>query len=387
MSTLERKKANMSRTHRILHVIDKLSMDGVNPSSVALCFIEWFKHADIRRFEVMASVLRPPDAASKHLEDNGVRLFYIDKGKYSFANVGAIADLVKREKIDLLHLHGYSAANFGRLAAKRVKIPALVHEWAILKIQPHQFVMDWLLRNRTDLAVGVSESVREFLVSGRHVPAGKTSVVWNGVNLNNFKTADPAKVKAFREKFGLADHQLVIGTMTRLREEKGNRYFVEAAGKVAQEYPEACFIIAGDGPLREELEALAMKLNLRGKLHFAGFVSEVAAAFAAFDIAVMASLTEGFPFALAEAMAAGKPVVVTAVGGMKEMVQHEVNGLLVPAADSAALAQGWLRLLRDAALREKFSKAARERSQAFSVERNVMALEELYSKLLSNGRT
>ncbi|MBC6951056.1 hypothetical protein DWB58_24265, partial [candidate division KSB1 bacterium] len=101
----------MSRTHRILHVIDKLSMDGVNPSSVALCFIEWFKHADTRRFEVMASVLRPPDAASKHLEDNGVRLFYIDKGKYSFANVGAIADLVKREKIDLLHLHGYSAAN------------------------------------------------------------------------------------------------------------------------------------------------------------------------------------------------------------------------------------------------------------------------------------
>ncbi|MDZ7267387.1 MAG: glycosyltransferase family 4 protein [candidate division KSB1 bacterium] len=376
----------MSSRKRILHVIDKLSMDGVNPSSVALCFIEWIRHADTRRFEVMVAVLRPPDAASKHLEQNGVRLFYIDKGKYSFANVGAIVALARREQIDLLHLHGYSAANFGRLAASRLGIPALMHEWAILRVLPHQFAMDWLLRHQTDLAVGVSESVREFLIHGRRVAREKTRVVWNGVNLANFTSAEPAKVAAFREKFALAPHHLVVGTMTRLREEKGNRYFVEAAARVARACPEARFVIAGDGPLRAELEALAAKLGLAGKLHFAGFVSEVAVAFAAFDIAVMASLTEGFPFALAEAMAAGKPVVVTAVGGMKEMVQHEVNGLLVPPADSAALAQGWLRLLRDPALREKFGQAARERSQAFSVERNVAALEELYTQLLSNGR-
>ncbi len=377
---------NMSSRKRILHVIDKLSMDGINPSSVALCFIEWIKHADARRFEVMAAVLRPPDAASKHLEEKGVRLFYIDKGKYSFANVGAIAELARRERIDLLHLHGYSAANFGRLAARRVGIPALMHEWAILRVLPHQFAMDWLLRRKTDLAVGVSESVREFLIHGRSVARDKTRVVWNGVNLANFKTAEPAKVAAFREKFGIGPQHLVVGTMTRLREEKGNRYFVEAAAQVAREFPEARFLIAGDGPLRAELEALTARLGLQGRLHFAGFVSDVAVAFAAFDIAVLASLTEGFPFALAEAMAAGKPVVVTAVGGMKEMVQHEVNGLLVPPADSAALAQGWLRLLRDAALRERFSQAARARSQAFSVERNVAALEELYAHLLANGR-
>jgi glycosyltransferase involved in cell wall biosynthesis len=374
----------MSSKFKILHVIDKLSMDGVNPSSVALCFIEWIKYRDAQRYDVMVASLRPSDAASQHLESSGVKMFYIDKGKYSFANVGALVDLVRQEKIDLLHLHGYSAANFGRLAARQTGIPNVMHEWAVLKTLPHQFIMDRLLCNKTDIAVGVSESVREFLIRGRSVPLNKTRVVWNGVNLNNFKTAEPAKVQAFREKFGITAGQKVIGTVTRLREEKGNRYFIEAAPQVLKEFPQARFVIVGDGQLREELEALAKKLNLEGKLYFAGFVSEVAVALAAMDIYVMASLTEGFPFALAEAMAAGKTVAVTNAGGMKEMVQHEENGLLVPPANSSAMAIALLRLLKNPTLSRHLGQAARERSQAFSVERNVQALEKIYEEMLAN---
>jgi len=378
----------MSHPHKILHVIDKLSMDAVNPSSIALCFIEWIKHRDAQRYDVMVASLRGRDAASQKLEANGVKMFYIDKGKYSFANVGALAEVVRQEKIDLLHLHGYSAANFGRLAARQCGIPNVMHEWAVLKTLPHQFVMDRLLRTKTDIAVGVSQSVREFLVEGRSVPLDKTRVVWNGVNLNNFKTAAPEKVQAFKEKFGIAPQQKVIGTVTRLREEKGNRYFIEAAPQVLREFSNARFVIVGDGPVRNELEALAKKLNLDGKLHFAGFVSEVAVALAAMDIYVMPSLTEGFPFALAEAMAAGKTVAVSNVGGMKEMVQHEENGLLVPPANSAALSAALVRLLKIPTLSQHLGDAARKRSQEFSVERNVAALETIYSKLLSrkNGQ-
>jgi len=378
----------MSRPHKILHVIDKLSMDAVNPSSIALCFIEWINHRDAERFDVMVASLRGRDAASQKLEANGVKMFYIDKGKYSFANVGALAEVVRQEKIDLLHLHGYSAANFGRLAARQCGIPSVMHEWAVLKTLPHQFVMDRWLRAKTDIAVGVSQSVRDFLVEGRSVPLEKTRVVWNGVNLNNFKTAEPEKVQAFKEKFGLTPQQKIIGAVTRLREEKGNRYFIEAAPQVLREIPEARFVIVGDGPLRDELETLAKKLNLDGKLHFAGFVSEVAVALAAMDIYVMPSLTEGFPFALAEAMAAGKTVAVSNAGGMKEMVQHEENGLLVPPANGAALAAVLVRLLKNPTLSQHLGDAARKRSQEFSVERNVAALETIYSELLSrkNGQ-
>jgi len=378
----------MSSQHKILHVIDKLSMDGVNPSSVALCFIEWIKHRNAQRYEVMVASLRSRDAASQHLEKSGVKMFYIDNGKYSFANVGALVDTIRQEKIALLHLHGYSAANFGRLASHKTGIPNVVHEWAVLKTLPHQFMMDRLLSGKTNVAVGVSESVREFLVQSRSVPRNKTRVVWNGVNLNNFKTAESEKIQTFREKFGITSQQKVVGTVTRLREEKGNRYFIEAAPRVLQEFPDARFVIVGDGPLREELEALAKKLNLAGKLHFAGFVSEVAVALAAMDIYVMASLTEGFPFALAEAMAAGKTVAVTNVGGMKEMVQHEENGLLVPPANNSAMAGTLVRLLKNPTLSQHLGDAARRRSQEFSVERNVMALEAIYAELLSrkNGQ-
>lgn len=376
----------MRNKFRILHVIDKLTMDGVHPSSCAMCFIEWINHRDEERFEVMVASLRPSDAAGKYLEENAVRLFYIDKGKYSFANVGALVELIKREKIDLLHLHGYSSANFGRLAARKAGVPSVMHEWAVLEVLPHQFIMDRLLRSKTDVAVGVSEDVKKFLIHGRSVPLHKTRVVWNGVNLSKFKTAAPAVVQAFRNKFGIASQHQVIGTVTRLREEKGNRFFIEAAAQVLREFPDARFVIVGDGPLREDLEKLAQSLNLGGKLHFAGFVSEVAVALAAMDIKVMASLTEGFPFALAEAMAAGKPVVVSNVGGMKDMVQQEENGLLVPPANSAALAAALGRLLKTPELCKRLGDAARQRSQAFSVERNVKALEAIYTEMLMNGR-
>jgi len=372
----------MSRQYKILHVIDKLSMDGVNPSSIALCFIEWIKHRDAQRFDVMVASLRARDAASRKLEANGVKMFYIDKGKYSFANVVTLAEVVRQEKIDLLHLHGYSAANFGRLAARQCGIPNVMHEWAVLKTLPHQFVMDRLLRGKTDIAVGVSQGVCDFLVAARSVPRNKTRVVWNGVNLNNFKTVEPEKVQAFKKQFSLVPQHKIVGTVTRLREEKGNRHFIEAAPQVRREFPDARFIIVGDGPQRDELEALAKKLKLDGKLHFAGFVSEVAVALAAMDIYVMASLTEGFPFALAEAMAAGKTVAVTNVGGMKEMVQHEENGLLVPPANAAAMAVALVRLLKNPTLRQHLGDAARRRSQEFSVERNVMALEAIYAELL-----
>lgn len=379
----------MNRKYRILHVIDKLSMDGINPSSCALCFIEWIKHRDSRRFEVMVAALRPRDDSGKYMEERGVQLFYIDKGKYSFANVGAIAHLIRQERIDLIHLHGYRAANFGRLAARKTGIPAVMHEHAVLKVLPHQYLMDWLLRNTADVAVGVSENVREFLVHGRSMPPHKIHVIWNGINPDDFASADLAKVQAFRGKFGIQSHHTVIGTVTRLREEKGNRYFIEAASQVLREFPDTHFMILGDGPLRQELEKQAHHLNLDGKLHFTGFISEVAIALAAMNIAVMASLTEGFPIALAEAMAAGKSVVVTSVGGMKQMVQHEENGLLVPSANSSALAAALIRLLKNAAFCQYLGNAARQRSLDFGIERNVMALETIYLELLQGkmGKT
>jgi len=370
---------------KVLHVIDKLSMDGVNPSSCAQLFVQWIPRHDPARFKVMVANLRPKDRAGQFVEDSGIEVFYINKGKFSFGNVRAIESLIEEHDIDILHLHGYSSANFGRLAARRKSIPSVMHEHAILKTLPHQYLADRLLRDKTDVAVAVSQAVGDFLTGSRSVPKEKIRVIWNGIDLQSYRHPERERCEQFRSRFG-QPHQKLVGTVTRLRKEKGNRYFIEAAHRIAAQSPEVRFVIVGDGPERAELEALVTRLDLTERVHFAGFVTDVAAALSSFDIAVIPSLREGFGLALAEAMAAGRPIVATNVGGMREMAEHEVHALLVPPANSPALAQAIGRVLANAKLAARLAREARAHSESFSIERNVRELEALYASLASNCR-
>ncbi len=365
---------------KILHVIDKLSMDGVNPSSCSKLFVEWFAQHDRARFKIMIASLRAKDAAGEYLEERGLEVFYINKGKVSFANVSAIASLIDEHEIELLHLHGYSSANFGRLAARRKRIPSVMHEHAILKVQPHQFIADWLLRNKTDVAVAVSNAVKDFLIKGRSVPQEKIQVIWNGINLAAYLHPNLQSAAQFRARFATREQRL-IGMIGRLRAEKGNRYFIQAAHEIWRHEPRARFVLIGEGEDRPQLERLVNELGLQGRLLFAGFVNDVQAALNACDVVVVPSLREGFGLILAEAMAAGRPIVATRVGGMIEMAQHEKHVLFVPPANSVAIAQAVLRLLRDESLAARLANATREHSENFSIVKNVAALEALYSKL------
>lgn len=369
----------------VLHVIDKLSMDGANPSSCAQLFTQWHAQHDARRFRMMVASLRRKDAAGEFLQQRGVEVFYIDKGKFSPANVHAIGALIDKHEAHLVHLHGYSSANFGRLAAQRKGIPAVMHEHAILKVLPHQYLADWLLRKKTGVAVAVSNAVADFLRRGRCVPREKIQVIWNGIDLRAFRRPDRKKAEAFRGRFA-APPQKLIGTITRLREEKGNRYFLQAAHEVLQNDPGVRFVLAGEGPERARLERLAAQLGIQDRVHFAGFVKDVPEALAAFDIVVIPSLREGFGLALAEALAAAKPVIATRVGGMVEMVEHEKHALMIPPADGRALAQAILQLLKQPALAQSLAEAACEHSESFSIAKNVAALEALYERLARNEK-
>ncbi len=372
----------MTEKIRVLHVIDKFTMDGVNPSSCSRLFADWIPLHDSSRFQVDVAGLRPKDAAGEFLEKQGIRVFYIQEGKISPKNIAAIAALAEEGNYDILHLHGYSSANFGRLAARKVGIRSIVHEHAILQVQPHQFVVDWLLRKRTDVAVAVSNAVKAFMMHGRSIPEEKIEVIWNGIDLKQFQNVPEERVRRFREQHGLPENAKIIGTVTRLREEKGNAYLIEAAAEVLRQEPETTFVLIGDGPLRDSLQQQAQELGIGEKVLFTGFVTDVHAALAALDIVVLPSLREGFGLALVEAMAAGKPVVATKVGGMIELARHERSALMVYEADSPALAQAILRLIREPALAQQLAAQAKEDSARFSIEENVRALEALYGRMV-----
>ncbi|MBN2010335.1 glycosyltransferase family 4 protein [candidate division KSB1 bacterium] len=366
----------------VLHVIDKLSMDGTNPSSCTKLFVDWMPKFDADKFNVKVCTLRDPDPAGKVLEDIGVDVFYINKGKISPANITEIETLIQKHKIDIVHLHGYSAANFGRIAARRQGIKNVVHEHAILKVQPHQYVADWLLRNKTDAAIAVSGAVKDFMMSGRHVPENTIRVIENGIDIEKFAAPSREVIENARKQYGIPDGQKVIGTLTRFREEKGNLYLIEAMQDIFKQHPDTVCVLFGDGPLRDELKQLVKTLNIEKHVLFPGFVNDIHTAYHLFDVMVIPSLSEGFGLVLVEAMASSRACVATKIGGMVDILDDGTTGFFVPPKDAVAIAVQVNKLLADDTLRDSLGRAAKLASEKYTMQHNVDALMELYQGLM-----
>lgn len=368
--------------YNILQVIDKFSMDGINPSSCAYLIRDWRRYADKERFNLIACGLKKEEPAGHIYTDEEIKVFFLGNGKYSIGNITGLVKLIDREKIDLLHLHGYSSANFGRIAARLRHIPNIVHEHAILKILPHQYLADFLLRNYTDAAIGVSGAVKDFLHSGRHVPKELIRVVYNGVNLEPFKLCDDRRVSELRKEFALNSDHFVIGTLTRLREEKGNQFLIAAMREIVAKHPQARLLITGDGPQRAALLQLIAELGLQEQVKLIGFRTDIYDLLTLYDLVAIPSLNEGFGLVMVEAMAMGKPIVASRVGGMVEISGDFGAALLVPAGQPEALAKGITRIIESPALAQQMAQSGPEASKRFSIQNNVRALEAIYIELL-----
>ncbi len=347
-----------------------------------MLFRDWSQCYDQSKFNVQFCGIKSSDPGSVMLEEMGQTVFYLNENKYSPLIINKLIDLVKKEDIDLLHLHGYSSANFGRIASQRVNIPNVVHEHAILKVQPHQYMADYVLRHQTDRAIAVAGAVKDFLIQGRHVPAEKIDVIYNSVDVNRFGKVSKNAIKQFRQHFNVPEKYHVIGNLTRLRKEKGNEYLIDAMPFVLEKEPDTVCLIFGDGPLMDSLKNKVHDMQLDHNVRFTGFVDDIPTAFASIDLKVIPSLTEGCPFALIEAMASEKPVVATRVGGMKEVVKDNETGILVEPQSPKALADGIVRILSDSKLAKQMGKRAKNESKAYHVDQIVRAHENIYTSLL-----
>jgi glycosyltransferase involved in cell wall biosynthesis len=321
-------------------------------------------------------------AVGVYLRDRGIEDIYSSAPKYSLKNVEEICASIRAHKIDIVHLHGYGAAHFGRLAAAKCNVPNIVHEHAILKIKPQHFIIDWLLRNRTDLAIAVSEAVRDFIVKGRSVPSDRVRVIGNGVDLDRFiaKTAD-SRIRA-RQLVGIEEDVPVIGTVTRFREEKGNADLIRAFKRVHDRNDATKLVLVGDGELRQSLYELARDLGLESSVIWLGFRSDVEKIMPAFDVQAIPSWTEGYPLALAEAMAVGNALVATEVGGMRELGRNEINVLFVPPRSPAKLGDACMRLLKDRNLAHRISEEATETAKTMSIEISSKKILNVYEELM-----
>jgi glycosyltransferase involved in cell wall biosynthesis len=179
----------------------------------------------------------------------------------------------------------------------------------------------------------------------------------------------------------------VVGTVGVLRPQKAFHVLIEAVARVLPRFPELRLVIGGDGPELGRLEALVDELDVRHAVILAGYRSDVPDLLAAFDIAASSSDFEGSPLAVIEYMDAGKPIVATRVGGVPDLIEDGVHGLLAPPGDAAALAQALERLLADRELAGRLGAAARERRLAeLSFDNTVRAVEGLYEELYARTK-
>jgi glycosyltransferase involved in cell wall biosynthesis len=338
---------------------------------------------DPARFDVSLVSLRKKDLSEETLESFGVDITYLHKGKFDPATLPALLKVIDRKKIDILHLHGYGATTFGRLAGMMRRLPTILHEHANLTDTPwFQKIADAVLEPYTDIAIAVSNSTAEFLIKARQLPIDKVKTVYLGVPLDEFsRPRSTEEVIVARQELGLEPTDFAIGTVTRLHDSKGNSYLVDAAALVLEERPHAKFFIVGEGPLLADLEAQARALNLGDRFVFHGFAKDVAAVVSAFDISVFPSLWEGTPLTVFEALAMGKAIVATDADGLLDVLAHDRDALIVPKRDAAALAAAIVRMMDDHALRERLGAEARRTSRQYDIADFVRKMERLYGIL------
>jgi glycosyltransferase involved in cell wall biosynthesis len=303
-----------------------------------------------------------------------------------------LVKLIRALRPHIVHTHTAKAGAIGRLAALVAGVPIRVHTF-----HGHVFrgyfgpltsrVYIWIERflgRFTDCVVAISERQRHDLCNVyRVIPGRRCVVIPLGFDLHHFAASENRRGE-IRRVLGCPEGRQLIGTVGRLVPIKNHQLFLEMARRILDVRDDVGFVIVGDGELRHTLERSAEHLGLSGHVYFLGWRRDLDAVYADLDVVALTSINEGTPVALIEAMAAGRSVVSTDVGGVADVVEHEKTGLLVPSGDAAGCARAVLRLLGDPSLRERMGRAGRERVLArYGGQRLVGDVRSLYLELLA----
>jgi glycosyltransferase involved in cell wall biosynthesis/predicted Ser/Thr protein kinase len=300
--------------------------------------------------------------------------------------VPALVRLLRQRRPDVFHAHMSSpvACKWALAAAVLARVPAVLGTVQVGEYEPPDRSAYWQLRALAcgvDRYLAVSGAIAAELVERLGWPAAKIEVSYNAVDVARAAVAAPP---GLREQLGGSATRPLVLTPARLDAQKGHDVLLEAAAAV----PGARFAFAGEGPERGRLEALARELGLADRVLFLGRREDVPQLLAAADVFVLPSLYEGSSLAVLEAMAAGTPVVSSAIGGTDELVEDGESGLLVPPGDSEALAAALRKLLGAPGLGRRLAARARERvAEDLTRERMAARVTGVYEELLGTSQS
>lgn len=332
---------------RILQVLDKCAIRGSPIHGVSRLLLTWWPEFQYGDTELSLCVLRGAGGC-EDFKKAGIAVEDLDRGKLNPRTVIDLLKIIKRDQIDILHCHGYGATTFGRIAGFLTRTPVIVHEHMVDAHMPvYQKFADLVLSPFTSKGIAISAAVKDFMAGPRSVPSSRIEIVHNSVPADFCRTFSDSEKQAAAQKYGIPLDVKIIGIVGRLDPVKGHKDFLLAASIVVKKFPDIRFVVVGDGELREQLHEYARELEIEDKVIFLGHCNNVMEIVALFYMLAVTSLSEGFSIAIAEAMAQGKPVVATRIGGIPDIVEDGKSGFLVPAKDPQKMAEVMERIIKD----------------------------------------
>jgi glycosyltransferase involved in cell wall biosynthesis len=388
----------VDRRGKVFNVITKLAVGGAQETALAYC-----SHLDPARWE--ASIVTGPERSPEgdlfdEAARRGVPVVTVPSLRRPIrpvADVRAVMELVRlfrQERPDIVHTHSSKAGLVGRLAARIAGVPVVVHTvhgWSFHEgMSPAAWAfaatLERLAARWTWPLVVVTEVDAEIGLAARIGQPDQYAVVRSAIDVDRLRRSAGSRASA-RTALGIAQDVPVVGTVTRLCTQKDPEMLLRAARLAVELQPDVRFVVVGDGPLRPQVEQMLDDLDLRGHVTLLGRRSDVEALLPGFDAFVLSSRWEGLPRVVIEAMAVGVPVVSTDVGGIAEVVEDGVSGLLVPSGDHIALANALLRVLDEPGLGGRLARDAGGRVAEFDVGEMAARLDDLYAGLLPDGRS
>jgi len=385
---------------KILHIITRLDMGGSAQNTLLTCLklsrkFEMILVCGLSQESNMIDSER--EAVDRQIEiarANGVRIFQIPpllRRISPLNDLRALYDLVrliKAEKPDVVHTHTSKGGILGRLAAKIARVSLIVHT-------PHGHVFfghfgpilsriflwaERLFAPLTDRVVALTAGESKDYMDLNVYPGKKIVSIHSGVDVEKFKQV-PVSVVEKKRSLGLDQNGLVVGFIGWLLPIKGPMHLLKAMEGVWRDHDETVLVFIGKGDLDVDLRAEALKTGANGRVNFLGWRNDIDEIMPIFDIFVLPSLNEGMGRVLVEAMAAGKPIVASNVGGIPDLVKHDHNGLLVPPGDEKALAAAIEQLINDPAKAKMMGQRGKERCHQFSIEAMIEKIDALYMEL------
>lgn len=375
------------RPLRIAHVVDVLALAGMEYGVVKLV-----NRLDPARFRSMIVCMRHQRDDVNGLLSKDVAVFEMRKepGR-NWRVIGRLASLFREERVDVVHSHNWSTFLYAVCAARLAGVPAVIHgehgKDDTLR-HPKRLLGARVLAKGVDRVCAVSRDLAEEVVRDWRVPSDRVRWIPNGVDLDAFGGDD--RSEELRGEFGLTPGDLVVMNTGGFRAIKDHATLLRAFAAVHRAEPRARLLLIGQGGAndpRAGLDREAESLGVAAAVRFAGVRTDIPRLLRTCDVYVNSSRYEGMSNTILEAMAAGRPVVATAVGGNPDLVGDGVTGYLVPSGDPEAMAGRVLDLLRDASLRERLGAAGRARMEAVhSMPGMVRAYAALYTELDSKRR-